>query len=46
MECGLQLYEKNRVKKIIVSGGFGKEGFYEGDKMKEYLIKMEFQIAR
>ncbi|WP_296151029.1 YdcF family protein [uncultured Flavobacterium sp.] len=39
MECGLQLYEKNRVKKIIVSGGFGKEGFYEGDKMKEYLIK-------
>ncbi len=39
MECGLQLYEKNRVKKIIVSGGFGKEGFYEADKMKEYLIK-------
>lgn len=31
--------KKNRVKKIIVSGGFGKEGFYEGDKMKEYLIK-------
>ncbi|MDR6969593.1 vancomycin permeability regulator SanA [Flavobacterium arsenatis] len=39
MECGLALYHSGRVKKIIVSGGLGKEGFYEGDKMKEYLIK-------
>ncbi len=39
MECGLQLYKEGRVKKIIVSGGLGKEGFYEGDKMKDYLIK-------
>lgn len=23
----------------MVSGGLGKEGFYEGDKMKEFLIK-------
>lgn len=38
LECGLNLYQNNRVKKIIVSGGLGKEGFYEGDKMKEYLI--------
>lgn len=39
MECGLDLYHKGRVKKIIVSGGLGKEGYYEGDKMKDFLIK-------
>jgi len=39
LECGLQLYQNNQVQKIIVSGGLGKEGFYEGDRMKEYLIK-------
>ena len=38
MECGLKLYQDARVKKIIVSGGLGKEEFLEGDKMKEYLI--------
>ena len=37
MECGLKLYQDGRVKKIIVSGGLGKEGFLEGDKMKDYL---------
>jgi vancomycin permeability regulator SanA len=39
LECGLNLYKTGRVKKIIVSGGLGKEGFYEGDKMKEYLAR-------
>ncbi|SFW47631.1 protein SanA, affects membrane permeability for vancomycin [Cellulophaga fucicola] len=39
LECGLKLYQNGQVKKIIVSGGLDKEGFYEGDKMKEYLIK-------
>lgn len=38
LHCGLQLYQNKRVKKIMVSGGLGKEGFYEGDKMKAYLI--------
>lgn len=38
LECGLNLYRNHRVKKIMVSGGLGKEGFYEGDKMKEFLI--------
>ncbi|AWH84124.1 YdcF family protein [Flavobacterium album] len=37
--CGLELYKAGRVKYIIVSGGLGKEGFYEGDKMKEYLVQ-------
>ncbi len=39
LECGLQLYKNDRVKKIIVSGGLGKEGFYEGDKMKTFLVE-------
>ncbi|MCC6373060.1 MAG: YdcF family protein, partial [Bacteroidia bacterium] len=30
MECGLQLYRTGRVKKILVSGGLGKEGHFEG----------------
>ncbi|MBF4516329.1 YdcF family protein [Flavobacterium sp. ANB] len=38
LECGLNLYRNYRVKKIIVSGGLGKEGFYEGDKMRDFLI--------
>jgi vancomycin permeability regulator SanA len=37
LESGLDLYKNHRVKKILVSGGLGKEGFYEGDKMKEFL---------
>ena len=39
LKCGLKLYKDKRVNKILVSGGLGKEGFYEGTKMKEYLIK-------
>lgn len=38
METGVELYQNQRIKRIIVSGGLGKEGFYEGSKMKEYLI--------
>jgi vancomycin permeability regulator SanA len=38
LECGLTLYKNARVKKILVSGGLGKEGFYEGSKMKDYLV--------
>jgi vancomycin permeability regulator SanA len=39
LECGLNLYKSRRVDKIIVSGGLGKEGFYEGHKMKVFLIE-------
>ncbi|MDF2930948.1 MAG: hypothetical protein K0R36_279 [Chryseobacterium sp.] len=38
MEKGIELYESHRVKKILVSGGLGKEGFYEADKMKTFLV--------
>lgn len=39
MDCGLALYQKGQVKKILVSGGLGKEGHYEGSKMKDFLIR-------
>jgi vancomycin permeability regulator SanA len=39
LETGIELYKNHRIQKIIVSGGLGKEGFYEGDKMKEFLVE-------
>jgi len=38
LKTGVQLFKTGRVKRILVSGGLEKEGFYEGDKMKEFLI--------
>ncbi len=38
LECGLSLYNDKRVKQIIVSGGLGKEGHYEAEIMKIYLL--------
>jgi len=39
LESGLELYNKGRVKKILVSGGLGKEGYFEGTKMKDFYLK-------
>ena len=39
LKQSIKLFRDNRVEKIIVSGGLGKEGFWEGDKMKEYLMR-------
>lgn len=39
VDCGYDLYKSGQVKKILVSGGLGKEGHFEGTKMKEYLIR-------
>lgn len=38
VDKSIELYNQHRVKKIIVSGGLGKEGFWEGTKMQEYLV--------
>jgi vancomycin permeability regulator SanA len=35
----IELYKEDRVKCILVSGGLGKEGYWEGEKMKEYLLE-------
>lgn len=39
LKTGEKLLKEHRVRKILVSGGLGKEGFYEGDKMREYLVE-------
>lgn len=39
MKCGLRLYKKGLVDRILVSGGLGKEGHEEAEKMKEFLLK-------
>ncbi len=38
LESGISLYNDHRIRRILVSGGLGKEGYYEGDKMKQFLI--------
>jgi vancomycin permeability regulator SanA len=45
LDEGLQLYNQHRVQKIIVSGGLGKEGFWEGSKMQEYLVANKIPAA-
>jgi vancomycin permeability regulator SanA len=37
LACGLALYRSGSVPRLLVSGGLGKEGFYEGTKMRDYL---------
>lgn len=39
LDRGIELYKDSLSDILFVSGGLGKEGFYEGDKMQEYLIK-------
>lgn len=39
LDESIELYQKNQIKKILVSGGLGKEGYWEGTEMKKYLIK-------
>ena len=33
-----RLYKDSTIQKIVVSGGFGKEGHWEGQKMAHYLV--------
>ncbi len=39
LDCGLEAWKNQRVKKIVVSGGFGKEGHWEAQVMKSYLLQ-------
>lgn len=38
LEEGLKRYQNHQVGKLMVSGGLGKEGHWEGTKMQEFLI--------
>lgn len=46
LDKSIELFNQNRVKAIIVSGGLGKEGFWEGKKMREYLIKNQIPTEK
>ena len=37
---GKEIYDDGRAEFILVSGGLGKEGHFEGDVMKTYLIEL------
>ncbi|WP_317167009.1 YdcF family protein [Chryseobacterium bernardetii] len=39
LDKSIELYQKKQIKEILVSGGLGKEGYWEGMEMKKYLIK-------
>jgi vancomycin permeability regulator SanA len=39
VDKGYELYAKKIAPKIIVSGGLGKEGYYEALEMKKYLLR-------
>lgn len=39
LERGIKLYNDSLTDFLFVSGGLGKEGHYEGDKMLAYLLK-------
>jgi vancomycin permeability regulator SanA len=39
LACGLKLYRNGRAKRLLVSGGLGKEGFMEGSKMRIFFLK-------
>lgn len=39
LDKGVELYYDGTIEVIIVSGGLGQEGFYEGTKMYEYLLE-------
>jgi vancomycin permeability regulator SanA len=45
LEKGVELYEKNLVAKIIVSGGFGAEGFEEAEVMRSFLVGKNIPAA-
>ena len=46
LDKSIELYKKNQVKDILVSGGFGKEGYWEGTKMKTYLVKNNIPVEK
>ncbi|MEJ5104865.1 YdcF family protein [Chryseobacterium sp. MYb328] len=39
LDKSIELYQKKQTKEILVSGGLGKEGYWEGTEMKKYLIR-------
>lgn len=38
LDKSIELYQKKQIKNILVSGGLGKEGHWEGTEMGKYLV--------
>ncbi len=45
LDKSIELYRKKQVRNILVSGGLGKEGYWEGTEMKKYLVKNKIPPA-
>lgn len=39
LDCSLTVFKDKRCKYVLVSGGLGKEGHFEGTVMRKYLVK-------
>ncbi len=39
LDCAIQLYKSGQSPHILVSGGLGKEGYWEAEVMKQYLMQ-------
>ncbi|MDR2236821.1 MAG: YdcF family protein [Chryseobacterium sp.] len=39
LDKSIELYQRRQIKEVLVSGGLGKEGYWEGTEMKKYLMK-------
>jgi vancomycin permeability regulator SanA len=46
LDKAIEIYNNNKVLAIIVSGGFGKEGFDEATVMKKYLIQHRIPVNK
>ncbi|MBI4852271.1 MAG: YdcF family protein [Acidobacteria bacterium] len=44
LDKAIELYKQKLFTKIVVSGGFGKEGFWEAEVMRDYLVKNQVSI--
>jgi len=45
LDKSIELYQLNYTQKIVVSGGLGKEGHYEAEKMRDYLLSSKIPLA-
>ena len=39
LDCSLTVFKDKRCKYVLVSGGLGKEGYFEGTVMRNYLVE-------
>ena len=45
LDKGVELFSEGQAPLIIVSGGFGKEGYEEAEVMKQYLVAQKIPVS-